>query len=249
VPTLKLVYPYPAQGRADLRAGVRDDDDEVIDVAIRGLRSVAELYSEALVPLEIRNRLTELRVFTTHRPQQDDVRGEVFVDPTDGFEMSFVHVPTAFVQRTPRLRAEMLLDAVHGIALRLGRSRGWDADLLETCRRHVLDQDLEYRWTSPAKTSPDRRLVAVADYRMPPAGYGRVRLRLADRESGDTVATSEEGLAFCSSAGFRRSAKSLRWRGKDRVSLVPYDFVPSTRGGGSGSTGSTASGPRRSTTT
>jgi hypothetical protein len=38
-------------------------------------------------------------------------------------------------------------------------------------------------------------------------------------------------VAFCTSEGFRRSARSLRWQGKDQVTLVPYDFVPAIRGG------------------
>ncbi len=62
MPYLSLVYPYPSQGRADRPA----DDDAVADVALRSLRPVAELYSEALVGLRLPNPLTELRIFTHH---------------------------------------------------------------------------------------------------------------------------------------------------------------------------------------
>ncbi|GAB3778220.1 hypothetical protein [Nocardioides ungokensis] len=45
------------------------------------------------------------------------------------------------------------------------------------------------------------------------------------------MASSDKSLAFCTSPGFRRAAKSLRWRGKKSVSLGPYDWVPAVRGG------------------
>jgi hypothetical protein len=114
---------------------------------------------------------------------------------------------------------------------RLALARGWDVAALEVCRRHVLDRGLEYRWSSAAKASPDRRLEAIADFRLTPDGYGRARLRVVRRVDGTTVASSAESLAFCTSVGFRRAAKSLRWEGNDHVSLVPYDFVPAIRGG------------------
>ncbi|GAA2146063.1 hypothetical protein GCM10009844_21650 [Nocardioides koreensis] len=228
MPTLSYVYPWPAQARADRPT----DEDEVADVAIRGCRSIAELYSEALPELGLANRVSELRLFIRHAPGLEHVRATVQVDPVrEGFEMAHMHVPTGFAARAPQLRARMLLEAVHGLVGRLAVARGWDVNVLERCRRQVLDRGLEYRWSSAPKASPDRRHEARADFRLPPDGYGRVRLRVVRRDDGVTVASSDEALAFCTSAGFRRAAKSLRWQGKDHVSLVPYDWVPSVRGG------------------
>ena len=228
MPTLSYVYPYPAQGRADRPT----DEDPVADIAIRGCRSIAELYSEALAALELANHVGELRLFIRHDPQLDVVRATVQVDPVrEGFEMAHVHVPTGFAARTAEVRAAMLLEAVHGLVGRLAVARGWDVQALEDCRRHVLDRDLEYRWSSAPKISPDRRHEARADFRLPADGYGRVRLRLVGRDDGATVASSDEALAFCTSPGFRRAAKSVRWHGKKQVSLVPYDWVPAVRGG------------------
>lgn len=226
--TLSDVYPYPAQGRADRPT----DEDPVADIAIRGCRSIAELYSEALAALELPNRLRELRLFIHHDSEGDVVRATVRVDPVwEGFEMAHVYVPTGFAARTAEVRTGMLLEAVHGLVGRLAVARGWDVEALEGCRRYVLDRDLEYRWSSAPKISPDRRYEARADFRLPADGYGRVRLRLVRRDDGVTVAFSDEALAFCTSAGFRRAAKSVRWHGKVRVSMVPYDWVPAVRGG------------------
>lgn len=227
MPVLSIVHPWPAQGRADRPT----DEDDVADVAIRGCRSVAELYGETLRQVGLVNRVTELRIFHRHDPALEDVRATVQVDRAEGFEMAHVFVPTAFADRTPRVRGEILLDAVHGLVRRLALARGWDPGALEACRQHVLDHDLEYRWRSEPTSSPDRRLAAHAEFRLPPDGYGRVRLVVVRREDGEVVARSEEGLAFATREGFVRAARSLRWSGRDRVSLVPYDWVPAVRGG------------------
>ncbi|WP_166389821.1 hypothetical protein [Nocardioides ochotonae] len=228
MPTLSYVYPYPAQGRADRPT----DDDPVADIAIRGCRSIAELYSEALAALALPARVGELRLFIHHDPQLDMVRATVQLDPVwEGFEMAHVSVPTGFAARTPEVRAHMLLEAVHGLLGRLAVARGWDVGALADCRQYVLDRDQEYRWSSGPKISPDRRHEARADFRLTADGYGRVRLRVVRRDDGTTVAFSGEALAFCTGASFRRAAKSLHWHGKERVSLVPYDWVPAVRGG------------------
>lgn len=221
--TLTYVYPY---------GSLWDDEDTVADLATRGARSVTELYSEALTSLRLDNRVSELRLFFRHDPGLDDVRATVQVDPVrEGFESGQLSVPTAFAERTPEVRAQMLLDAVHGIVGRLGEARGWDPGALEECRQHVLDHDLEYRWASPPKASPDRRHQAHAVFRLAPDGYGRASLVVTTRRAGSVVASSTEAVAFGTSPGFRRAAKSLRWSDKNRVSLVPDDYVPAVRGG------------------
>jgi hypothetical protein len=62
MPALSYVYPYPAHGRGDSPT----DEDEMADVAIRGCRSVTELYSEALASLGLVNGVSELRLFIRH---------------------------------------------------------------------------------------------------------------------------------------------------------------------------------------
>lgn len=228
MPVLSIVYPWPAVMWADRPT----DDDPVADVAIRALRSVAALYSEALVDVAIPHRTQELRLLTAHHPDREDVEGAANVDPlSEGWETGFVIVPTAFVDHTPRARAEVLLAAVHGIVSRLGLARGWDASLLERCRQHVVDRAYEYRWSSPPKRSPDRRHASRVDFRLTSDGYGRARLVVVRTEDGVEVAATDEALAYCTREGFVRAAKSLRWHGKDHVSLVPYDAVPAVRGG------------------
>ncbi|GAA1922361.1 hypothetical protein [Nocardioides hwasunensis] len=228
MPVLSLVYPWPAQHRADRPT----DDDPVVDVAIRACRSVAALYSEALREVAIPHRTTELRLVTARTEQRDGVHGSVHVDPlSEGWESGTVFVPESFVDHTPRARAEALLEVVHGMVLRLGEARGWDASLLEKCRQHVVDRDLEHRWTAPAKTSPGRRHEARAEFRMMPDGYGRARLVIVRTLDGAEVATSGEALAYCTPQGFLRAAKTLRWHGKDRVAMTPYGSAPAWSGG------------------
>lgn len=224
---LSIVHPWPAQGRADRPT----DDDPVADVAIRGCRSVAELYGEALRGLALPSSHTELRIFHRHDPDLPDILATVQVDRPSGFEFGHVLVPTSFADRSPDVRARLLLEAVHGIVCRLAVARGWDAEALETCRQHVLDRGLEHRWRSASKTSPDRRLEAYAEFRLPPDGYGRVRVVVVRRHDDEVVATSDEALAFCTREGFVRAARSLRWAGSARVALVPYDVAPAIRGG------------------
>lgn len=225
---LSLVHPWPAHARAEAIA----DGDDVSDLAIRACRSVAELYSDALRERRIANRHTELRLFHRHDPARRDVLASVLVDPVRvGFESAVVIVPSGFADRTAEARHLTLVDAVHGILTRLTPARGWDPAALEHCRRQVLERGPEYRWTSPAKASPDRRHEASAEFRLTDDGYGRVRLRVRQRGDGSTVAVTDEALAFCTSQGFRRAAASMRWQGRDHVALVPYDRVPAVRGG------------------
>jgi hypothetical protein len=81
---------------------------------------------------------------------------------------------------------------------------------------------LRYRWKGPAKVSPDRRHTAHPDYVLHDDGYGRVTVRIRRRDDGEVVATSAPALAFSTSAGFARSARSLRWRSRTVVELIPY---------------------------
>jgi hypothetical protein len=59
-------------------------------------------------------------------------------------------------------------------------------------------------------------------YVMHDDGYGRVVVQVRRRDDGQTVAASAPVLAFSTSAGFARSARTLRWRSKKIVELVPY---------------------------
>jgi hypothetical protein len=90
------------------------------------------------------------------------------------------------------------------------------------CRDHVLDAGLAYRWDGPWKASPDRRHRARARYHLAPDGYGRVRIEVRRRDDETVVAVSAEAVAFSTSRGFERSARTLRWAGSAAVGLVPY---------------------------
>jgi hypothetical protein len=110
--------------------------------------------------------------------------------------MGHLSVPSDFTLRTPQLSAQMLLEAVHGLVSRLAVARGWDPTVLEGCRQQALDNGLEYRWISDPKASPNRRHRARAIFRLPPDGYGRVRLEVLRPEDGTVVGSSAPARGF-----------------------------------------------------
>jgi hypothetical protein len=117
----------------------------------------------------------------------------------------------------------LVLEVVHTAVRQLAVHRGWDPDQFQSCYEHVVEQDFTYRWATPWKTSPDRRHRARAVYELTADdGWGRVRLEIADRTGGEVTAVSDQAVAFSTSKGFERSAKTLSWRRPDLVLLLPY---------------------------
>ncbi|MFC7534652.1 hypothetical protein [Actinoplanes sp. GCM10030250] len=111
---------------------------------------------------------------------------------------------------------------VHAAAVRLGRDRGWDQDALAAAHGHALAAGLRYRWTGPSKISPDRRHVACPVFVLHDDGFGRVMIEVRQRDHDRVIAVSEPALAFSTSDGFQRSARTLRWQNKNSVGLIPW---------------------------
>jgi hypothetical protein len=210
---------WPATGHTD-RPWL-DDPDE--DAFVRSARGVCELYSAGLRPAQIQWRRAELRLICLRDDARDDVQVVVFTDPpTAGFEQARVDLPGDIAVLPGAARARLALDVVHGATLRMARARGWDPAAPEAARTHALAHSLHYRWEGPAKLSPDRRHQAYPVYRLYDDGYGRVVVQVRRVLDDQLVAGSEPALAFSTSAGFVRSARTLRWHGSSVVKLVPF---------------------------
>lgn len=198
-----------------------DDFEPEEDVFVRTALSVLELYSEGLAPLDLRGPRSELVLSVCHDPDLTQVAVVVSTDRSGSFESAQVGLPSGVARLPAGERQRLVLEVAHGSVLRLARARGWDPEQLEAARRHVVDRDFDFRWDGPWKTSPDRRHRARARYRLPDSGYGRAWVELATSE-GDVVVESADALAFNASAGFRQSARTLRWEGSSAVQLIPY---------------------------
>jgi hypothetical protein len=232
MPTFNYVEIYPPTGWPDkLWGGERPDP--VRDAFLRSSRCVVELYSEQLARCRVPGLRSMLRLTGVHRTVGDSPNVEVLLwsdKPRDlPGEMGFVAVPTAVGDLGPADRARVALEAVHAAVRELAGLRGWDPALVDTCYRHVLEEGFVFSWDSPWKASPDRRHVARATFRLGPQdGFGRVRLEVRRREDTGETEASPPALAFCTSPGFKRSAKTLRWSESSRVAMTPFGGWPSS---------------------
>jgi hypothetical protein len=205
----------------------------VKDAFLRASRPVCELYSQALATLDVQGYRSMLRLRPwfpeeedPNRYQIDPQEVQVWVLPEKPWEgpgeLGTIRGTSAVATLTATGRAALVLEAIHACVLQLAGYRGWDVAQFQGCYDHVLAHDFEYRYESPWKSSPDRRSQARAVYTLTPHdGFGRVTLEVAER-SGDASVRSGEAIAFCTSQGFARSAKTLRWTGSSQVALTPY---------------------------
>jgi len=220
MPLFNYVEVWPPTGRPDKLWSNRGDPDE--DAFARSARNVTELYSESLAELKVAGHRSMLRI--SRLDSSDDPTIGVFLNlqRSVSFEMARVLLPVGVADWSPMMRALTVLDVVHLTVLRLAEARGMNSELFAIPYAHVLGHELEYRWDGPWKTSPDRRHQARARFRLMDDGYGRARLEIRRRDDDMPVASSDEAIAFSTSKGFQRSARTLRWTNSRSVQFVPY---------------------------
>ena len=232
----RRVETYPPTGSPDRLWGSSPDalGNPVHDAFLRAARSVVELYSSALDGLALDAGRSSLRLAVGERLVDDQVSVEVWRDRRGlPSEPGFVHRTPDVASLAAGGRARLALEVVDTAVRLLGDARGWDPAGLDACRAHVEDSGYAFRWASAWRPSPDRRHRARAIFRLDTSdGFGRARLEVGDRAADEVVLTSGEAVAFCTSAGFTRSARSLAWSGPDEVSFTPYSgLVPAHDGG------------------
>ncbi|GAA2153861.1 hypothetical protein GCM10009844_38940 [Nocardioides koreensis] len=225
---------YPSTGSPD-RFMSWPESTPVKDAFLRASRPVCELYAEGLDKLDVQGYKSVLRLTAWFPEDQhggrdpnqgpDEIHVVVWPEkPSDlPGEMGAIHASSSVGRLNARDRARLVLEVVHTAVRQLASYRDWDPAQFQSCYKHVLEQDFTYHWHSAWKASPDRRHRARAVYRLTADdGWGRVRLEIADRATGEVIAVSDEAVAFCTSKGFVRSAKTLAWSDSDRVLLLPY---------------------------
>jgi len=218
VPTFNYVEVWPPTGWPD-RPWCDDVEKEAF---VKSARSIIELYTEVLVGLGVQGWRSMLRLVCCHVPSLEHVLVLVSTDRSGDFEGGSVHLPSGVAALPATARSLLVLDVVHAAVLRLADARGWEGSQFEGPRQHVLNSGLQYRWDGPWKSSPDRRHRARSRFRLMDDGYGRARIEVQRRDNAVTVAVSGEALAFSTSKGFERSARTLRWDGSSAVHMIPY---------------------------
>ncbi|WP_300682162.1 hypothetical protein [Nocardioides sp.] len=214
---------WPSGGREDRPWA----DAPATDALVRSACRVAAAYSEALADENLEGPQRSLRFFS-HPHEADEVQLQVDTDKPTDWESGTVFVPEAVVGLSAGERGRLVLDLIHDAVVQLAPHRGWPLEAIERVRARVLAQDLEFRWASSWKTSPDRSMTARAVYRVDDDGWGRVAIEVRDRTSEVLIARSAPALAYNALVNFRASAKTLRWT-KRTVHLVPR--VGSPHGG------------------
>ena len=237
--TLLRVETWPSTGFPDRPwdAYPEGPGDPLVDALARAARPVSELYSEALAALGLTAMRTTLRLAIATRREDidpDDVTVSVWRDQRGmPAETGFVHLGPSVGRLDASARARLALDVVHTGVRLLIEARGGDPSVLDACRDHVEASGFVHAWSGGWKSSPDRRHEARATYRLAgPDGFARARLEVRQGTPGAATCSSEESVAFCTSAGMARSARTLQWRGSAELAFIPYvGLVPQHDGG------------------
>ncbi|MCW2738929.1 MAG: hypothetical protein JWN97_3573 [Nocardioides sp.] len=239
MPTLQRVETWPPTGFHDRLWDTQPEGpgDPLVDAMARAARPVSELYSEALAALGLTAMCTTLGLAIATRREDsgpDEVTVRVWRDQRGmPAETGFVHLGPSVGLLDAAARARLALDVVHTGVRLLIEARGGDPSVLDACRDHVEASGFVYAWSGGWTSSPDRRHEARATYRLAADDdFARARLEVRQRTSGATTSSSDETVAFCTSARLHRSARTLRWRGSAELSFTPYvGLVPSHDGG------------------
>ena len=226
---LRFINVFPPTGFPDRLQDIGGDPTPLRDAYIRSARSVTWLYEEALRDIEVHGFRSELRVIIrTKQSKDDDLELRVWPEGRHDLpaELAGVSLPPGAQKLDSTERARLMLDAVHAAVLRLAELRGWEPTQFDACREHVLRNEFTYRWNSPWKTAPDRRHRARATFVLDPTdGFGRARLEIAARAHDEVLARSGEAIAYSTQAGFERSVKTMRWRGRIEVGIRPFGYT------------------------
>jgi hypothetical protein len=221
VATLKRLELWPMTGWPDSLWLPELD----IDTFTRTARRVCERYDEGLArggfpPVRRQPRLmAHLHDATTGA---NDRAAEVYTFWSSGEPGGVVRLPPGVAALSSAERALLVLDTLETALLGLFRRRGWDVSALPVVRRHVMDHDLSWSWSSPVKSNRSRTHMAQAHYVLLDDGFGSTQLEIRDRSTGDVVSRTEPQLAFSTQAGLARSGASVRWLDNATATFVPF---------------------------
>ncbi len=187
-------------------------------------RAGCETLSEELTTSRVKASSSGIRFFLQDGPGQE-LELQVQLDPHGlpyAFDSGRITVPHGFSTLSADDRAWAGLAVVRAGAAELARLRGWDASPLSAVKARVVARGLRYSWVGPWRSSPGRRHGARCSYRIADDGLGRVQLEVRAAVDGRIVARTDEAVAFGTREGLQRSARTLRWRDRDVVTVVPW---------------------------
>lgn len=132
-----------------------------------------------------------------------------------------------------RPRAEWYFEWLDGLLRDLAAYRRWDAAALDEARRYCLDKNLEARFDSKWRLSPDRTMKAGASLFIDEEGDRHVTLKVA-RRNDEVVASTTETFEpfFVDFYTWRTMARQIRWISPttvvidDGLQLGGYPRVP-----------------------
>jgi hypothetical protein len=227
MPRFRIVEVYPMSGWWD-QPWIKGDVDA--DAFAKVSRGICDLYSAHLTDADLRNRVSTLRIFVgddlaDNAPPASEGRAGVlspaWTGRPEGFEQAEVRVPAGFASWELARQQRVVLDAIHEAALGVAELRGLDPAAFERAREAVEAADFAFTWTGPWKFSPGRRWRARSTFRTMPDGFGRLVVELAGPDDEVVRASSSEQVAWTTTEGYRRAAKTLRWTAADRLEVVP----------------------------
>jgi hypothetical protein len=187
--------------------------------------AVAALYTDSIRSSEepLLSRCGTVVIFSTEQLPPHPV----WVADGDLESFHSVHVPVDrhLVEMSVPEAKHVVLEQIHAGLRDLASLLDWPTTPLEAAHQLCLERRLTYEWDGPVKHSPDRRHRAIPRFALTDEGYGRAVIEVHDR-SGQTIVTTEALPAYPTIEGFRRAAKTLRWRDATTVTMVSYLVNP-----------------------
>jgi hypothetical protein len=200
---------FPPTGFPD-RAWI---DDRACDLLVKSARRVVELYSEEISGLGLIGKASEVRVFMHPAPKgQEHVSVDVHLDFYGAFEGAIALIPASVEGLVADQRADLAFAILDGVMREFAPHRDWAVSALDLAESKSRARGLEFTWHGPWKSSPDQRHEARGVFWLEDDGFGRAVVEVRPRGDADAaILRSADRRAYCTAAGFARSAKTLRW--------------------------------------
>ena len=226
VSKLDHVEIWPPTGPPDAIWQSDGENEPILDAFLRSSRVTCELYSHALRESPLVGPRSMLRLGASVHEELSSV--EVSVDPkaprdVPG-EVGWVRLCRSVGELTPTALSLLALRVIDAAMRHLAPYRGWEIVELGRCYSKVVSRDFKFETCGPWKSSPDRRWRARTRYQLlSGTGFGTCRIELEDTNRAHIpVVVGTPTPAFCSSEGFARSAKTLRWTSSSQVTVIPF---------------------------
>lgn len=223
---LKRVDLWPASGWPSLLWQPSLDNDMFARTAARVTHLYGDGLAQSTLPA-VRKQPTLMLLTESSGPPGADVIVRTFA--SSGEIGGNIRLPEGISNLASSERARLVLDVIDTSMRSIFFGRRWSAEGLDLARRHVIDKDFTWLWRSPVTMNRSGRFAAQAHYQLLDDGFGSVQLELRDLEDNVLSRTAPQ-LAYCTQAGFVRSAKTVRWVDDNSAEFIPYVGAMGSRG-------------------